>query len=423
MTGAELQSMLKSNMSFNSLSFVDDESLHLTDDDLKWWRDAKFGLFIHWGVYSKIGHGEWVYHNEKYTEEDYRKIAENDFRPSHTAEEITDGWLSLANDAGMKYAVMVTRHHDGFALWDSKCSYKNFTSMSCGQNADYVRAFTDSCRKYGFYTGLYYSPMDWRCPAYFHPHEYTENAKELKDQCYGQIRELLTNYGEVKILWYDGGWLAHNGSDADAAWFWEPIKLNQMARELQPKILTTPRSGYRGEFLCDEGGHPIKGEIVPLAWEKNMSLCASWGYRPEDRPRSSEAMIKMLSDAVCRDGNLLLNISPDGNGDVIPEAKAVLREMGVWMNKNGDAVYGTRGGPWQPIDDVFGSTKKDGEVFIHVWDREKFAEVTLPDIGIELLSAEDMNGTELEISRLADGFKFELPKSDERVSVIRIKTK
>ena len=239
MTGAELASMLKgqlnSNMKFNGISGIDDDSLHLTEEDIKWWRDAKFGMFIHWGVYSVIGKGEWTYFNDKWNENDYRNIAKNEFIPNKSADEIMNEWTDAALLAGMKYAVMVTRHHDGYALWDSKCSYKDFTSVKCGSGEDYVNAFTKACKKKGLYTGLYYSPMDWRFDGYFHPKENPDSAYAMKEQGYGQIKELCSSYGNIDILWYDGGWLAHQGTDYDSAWLWEPIKLNKLVRSYNPK--------------------------------------------------------------------------------------------------------------------------------------------------------------------------------------------
>ena len=410
MTGAELKSMLKSNMSFGSLDFPDDESLHLSEDEIQWWRDAKFGLFVHWGVYSVIGKGEWAYYSEKIPAEEYKKIAMEEFRPDRSAEEITDEWLSDARDAGMKYAVMVTRHHDGFAMWDSQASYEGFTSAKYGPKTDYVRAFTGSCRKYGLYTGLYYSPMDWRFPGYFDPHGKPDSAHRMKGQAYGQLKELCTDYGEVKILWYDGGWLAHSGTDADAAWLWEPIKMNHMIRALQPGIMTTPRSGYRGDFRCDEGGGEVKGAVVPVPWEKCMTISSAWGYRPNDRYWTTDGIIRMLADVICRDGNFLLNVGPDRNGRIPPEAQRVLGEVGAWMRENGEAVYGTRAGLWQPVDRVYGSTHAGDRVYLHILDPETFAGLTLPAVSEKFLRAELMSGEEIPLEQTDGGVKIGLPE-------------
>lgn len=139
--------------------------------------------------------------------------------------------------------------------------------------------------------------MDWRFPGYFDPKGLPENAGLMKEQAYQQLEELCTNYGKVDIVWYDGGWLAHQGNDADAAWFWEPSKLNRMVRSRQPKVMLTPRSGYIGDFQCDEGPKEIDGSIVPVPWEKCMSLSTAWAYIPDDKYWSLDDLITMLINA------------------------------------------------------------------------------------------------------------------------------
>lgn len=404
MQGAELASKLKgqlgSGMGFNGLLGVDAEDLHLSEEEIRWWRDAKLGLFVHWGVFSAIGKGEWAYFNEKIPEEEYRQAAES-FCPKRGPEEITGEWLDLAQEAGLKYAVMVTRHHDGFALWDSPASWKDFTSMRCGPKADYVKAFTQGCRQRGIHTGLYYSPMDWRFPGYFDPKGQPESAARMKEQGYRQVEELCTRYGRVEILWYD------------AAWFWEPLALNRMARSHQPGIMTTPRSGYKGDFETDEGPHGVKGKIVPIPWEKCVSVSTAWGYREEDTFFDFPFLLRMLVDTVCRDGNLLLNVGPDPEGRVPEEARAPLVELGQWLEENGQAVYGTRGGPWQPVDEVFGCTYTDSAIYLHILDARAFEGTVLsPDglpEGLEVRSAALLDGTPVELIQSAEGLRVILP--------------
>lgn len=425
MNGAEMASMLKgqlkSNMKFNGIVGVDDPKLHLAEEDIKWWRDAKFGLFVHWGVYALVGKGEWSYFNEKIPEDVYRKMAEEDFKPNRTPEEIAEEWIETAKNAGMKYAVMVTRHHDGFALWDSKHSWKDFTSVKCGPKADYVKAFTEKCHENDMRVGLYYSPMDWRFPGYFDPKGKAENAQLMKKQCYKQLEELCSNYGKVDIIWYDGGWLSHQGNDADAAWFWEPIKLNEMVRSFNPKTMVTPRSGYKGDFECDEGSHEITGDIVPIPWEKCMSLTTAWGYVPNDKAWSLEYMIPMLVNAISRDGNLLLNVGPDANGRIPDGTKAVLQWMGQWLEENGESVYGTRGGIWQPVDGVYGSTHKDNVVYIHILDCVAFGKEILPQIERKIEKVTFLNGKAVDYSQDNDGIRIEIPeeiKKERRLDTI-----
>ena len=214
MTGAELQSMLKSNVNFKSLGGVRVPGLKLKDEDLRWWRDAKVGMFIHWGLYSILGRGEWARFAERLPYREYEALAEQ-FDPRDFS---TDEWAEIAGELGAKYMVMVTRHHDGFALWDSEASWNGFTSYNAKAKRDFVGEFSDSCLRYGLRKGFYYSPMDWRFPGYFDPEHLTHSAALLKAQCYGQVEELMTRYGAPDILWYDGGWLAHKGSDTSSAW-------------------------------------------------------------------------------------------------------------------------------------------------------------------------------------------------------------
>ena len=161
MTGDELKSMLKSNIRLKSLGGVKHPGMKLGEEDLAWWRDAKFGLFIHWGLYSILGRGEWVMHNEKIPAEEYRKLADQ-FNPKAFD---ADRWAQIAKDAGMRYMVMVARHHDGFALWDSPGSYQEFTSVKTAAQRDFVKEYVEACRKAGLRVGIYYSLMDWRFPA------------------------------------------------------------------------------------------------------------------------------------------------------------------------------------------------------------------------------------------------------------------
>ena len=405
MTGAELASMEKSSVVFKSLDGVKCDELKLPEEDLAWWRDAKIGLFFHWGLYSIIGHGEWAMFNDKIPVEEYAKLAE-EFNPQDfEMQELT----SLARDFGAKYMVMVTRHHDGFALWDSPGSYGGFNSFNTASKRDFVKEYTDACRKEGLRVGLYYSPMDWRFPGYFNPEGLAENAALMKQQGYAQVEELCRNYGPVDILWYDGGWLAHKGTDASSAWFWEPVKLNEMVRKYQPKAVINPRSGWEGDFQCDEGSHEVKGGIIPIPWEKGMSITGAWSWRPQDTVFSYEKMIPMLVNVVCRDGNFLLNVGPDRNGKVPSEVAEVLKKTGLWLKSHGEAIYGTRGGPFEPVDRVFGATCKDNTIYLFILDRASFEELTLPPVESLITGAEVLGGPFLNFTQGSGGIKLSLP--------------
>jgi alpha-L-fucosidase len=276
MTKDELKSMEKSNSAFKGgITGLRAPGLNLPPEKMQWWQDAKFGMFIHWGLYAIPGSGEWTMFNKKMSPEEYAKLADQ-FKPRYFN---ADRWAAIAKAAGMKYMVMVARHHDGFAMWNSPSSYHHFNSMETAAHTDFIAHYTAACRKAGLRVGIYYSPMDWRFPGYFDPKGLPENASLMKQQAYGQVGELMKNYGKIDILWYDGGWLAHKGSDVDAAWLWEPLKLNAMVRKYQPDIAINPRSGMFGDFQVNEGVAEVKGPILDFPWEKCLSLNGpSWGF-------------------------------------------------------------------------------------------------------------------------------------------------
>jgi alpha-L-fucosidase len=320
-------------------------------------------------------------------------------------------WVELAKSTGMKYMIITSKHHDGFALWDSPGSHEEFTSYKTASKRDFVKEYMDACHETGMRTGLYYSPMDWRFPGYFKPKELVESAAQMKKQCYDQVDELCSKYGKLDILWYDGGWLAHKGSDTSSAWFWEPVKLNKMAKKHNPKMVINPRSGWEGNFYCDEGSHEIAGQILPVPWEKNMCVCSgsSWGWMPTDPVMDFDWLIRMMINVVTRDGNWLLNVGPDRNGKLSDEVTNRMREIGAWLKKYGDSVYGTRGGPFEPLDKVYGTTCKENVVYLHILDKTEFAKVSLPAIEQKILSCATFDGKPCGFSQDDSGIKIVLP--------------
>lgn len=408
MTGAELKSMLKSSINFKSLGGLKVPGLKLSEEDMAWWRDAKFGMFIHWGLYSILGRGEWVMHAEKIPAEEYAKLVD-EFKPQKFD---ANEWASIAKEAGMKYMVMVAKHHDGFALWDSPGSYNKFNSMATGAKRDFIKEYVEACRNVGLRVGLYYSPMDWRFPGYFHPKELLDNALLMKKQCYDQVEELMTQYGKIDILWYDGGWLAHKGDDTTSAWLWEPDKLNKMVKSHNPKVVVNPRSGWEGDFYCDEGSHEITGKIIPVPWEKNLCIGSgtSWGWIPDDPIMTQKEAITMLVNVFVRDGNVLLNVGPDKDGVIPEEAVHRLKEIGKWMNKNGESVYGTRGGPFEPVDRVYGSTYNKNIIYLHILDMDEFRKLKLPAMETNIVKCTVLGGSEVGFNQSAEGITIDIPQ-------------
>lgn len=420
MTGAELRSMLKSSINLKSLGGVKCEELKLSSEDLDWWKDAKVGMFFHWGLYSILGRGEWARFNEKIPKEEYESLAWEFDPKDFDMSELT----GLAKDFGAKYAVMVTRHHDGFALWDSPGSYEDFTSYKTASKRDFVKEYVEACQKDGLGVGLYYSPMDWRFPGYFDPTGEKESAELLKKQCYAQVEELCSKYGKIDIMWYDGAWLAHKGSDTSSAWFWEPVKLNKVVRSYNDKTLLNPRSGYEGDFYCDEGSHEITGGILPVPWEKNMCVCSgsSWGWMEEDPVSDFKWLIHMLVNVICRGGNFLLNVGPDRNGKLSKEVTDRMREIGAWLKEYGEAVYGTRGGPIEPVDGVYGTTSKGNSIYLHILDTDKFSQLTLPKTEYTMADCTTFSGEKVAFLETEEGVKITLPQNlkEEPVTIIKL---
>lgn len=383
----EQRSALKQNT-----NLLTSNKLRLKEADLKWWREARVGMFIHWGLYAIPAEGEWVMHNKQIPAEEYAKLAGQFKATKFDARK----WVDIAKSGHMRYMVLTARHHDGFALWDSPSSYKSFTSMAAASHRDIVKEYSDAARSAGMRVGIYYSPMDWRFPGYFKPHELLDNAELMKKQCYGQVRELMGNYGNIDILWYDGGWLAHQGTDADAAWLWDPIKLNTMVRTLQPKAIISPRSGWEGDFKVEEGSFESKGPIRTSPWEKCFSIGGSWGYAKGASVMPFDAVIRCIVNAIVRDGNVLINVGPDPDGVIPPDQAARFAELGDWLRKYGRTIFGTRGGPLQPIDGVCGTSYRGDRVFVHVlkWDADR---IELPPLPSKILSSKVLTGGKVRV--------------------------
>jgi alpha-L-fucosidase len=417
--GDELKSMEKYGGVIGDNGVIAPE-LKLSDEQMKWWKDAKFGMFIHWGLYAIEGKGEWAMFNNKIPAEEYAKLADK-FNPQHFDANI---WARVAKNAGIKYMVLTARHHDGFALWNSPASYSHFNSYETAAHRDFIKEYTEACRKAGLAVGIYYSPMDWRFPGYFKPEELIENAGLMKKQAYGQVEELMKNYGKIDILWYDGGWLAHKGKDADAAWFWEPVKLNKMVRSYQPDMVISPRSGWEGDFQCNEGGGKIHGPIINTPWEKCLNLNqTSWGYNPYQNLMSLKDIIVMLVNTVDRGGNMLLNVGPDAQG-IIPETHiARLKEVGDWLQKYGESIFDTRPGPFEPVDDLFGSVQKANNIYIHLLQVKDT--LRLPPLSKKVIVCKQSGGRKLKFTQNKSGITIHLKgiQPDPNVSTLILVTK
>ncbi len=324
----------------------------------------RFGMFLHWGCYSQLGKGEWNMFFERTPVEEYAKLAATfDPRAFNPRE-----WARTAKAAGMRYMVLTARHHDGFCLFDSRVS--DFTSVKCSPgHRDYVAEYVEACRGEGLKVGLYYSEMDWRFPGYFHYRTDLKSAEAMRRQCHEQVIELMSNYGRIDILWYDGLWLAHDPkTDAEISpAFWQGRALNGRVRRLQPQIVINNRLGDPADFDTPEG------RIAPPAdprrpWECCKTMTHGWGYyggTPDVFARSAAEVLKDLIDCVSQGGNYLVNIGVAPDGSLPVEAVRTLHEVGEWMAVNGESIYGASSIDFQK--DHYAWTRRGDVYYYHMY--------------------------------------------------------
>lgn len=327
-----------------------------TPGDTSWFVNDRFGMFIHFGLYSMAARHEWVKSVEKISEEKY------DMYFKHFNPDMYDPkeWARRAKEAGMKYVVLTTKHHEGFCLFDTK--YTDYNVMNTPYGKDIVREYVDAFRAEGLHVGFYYSLIDWHHPDFtvdkIHPRRDDENAEQLNDgrdmkkyaeYMRNQVSELLTNYGKIDVLWFDfsydneGGkeWMSGKGKDA-----WEAEKLIETARKLQPHIIIDNRTEIEQDISTPEQYQPMQflkdkntGEY--LVWEACQTFSGSWGYyRDEMTWKSPKMLIDMLINTVCCGGNLLMNVGPTSRGYFDYRAEGALKVYADWMKYNSRSIYG-----------------------------------------------------------------------------------
>ena len=334
------------------------------DERMQWWRDARFGMFIHFGLYSTPagtwdgkpvgGIGEWLLQNAKIDPIEYEKTLVPQFNPTgFDARE----WAGIAREAGMGYVVITTKHHDGFALWDSPSS--DYDVMATPFRRDIMKELSEAVRAEGMRMCWYHSIMDWHHPDYQPRREWDarpvdpESFPRYVDYLHGQLRELLTKYGEIGILWFDGEWEGTWNHD------WGK-KTDDLVRSLQPGIIVnnrvdSGRAGMEG-FTADEharGDYGTPEQTIPpngmpgKDWETCMTMNDTWGYKASDGNwKRARTMIRMLCDIASKGGNFLLNVGPKGDGTIPAESVERLKRMGEWMRRNGEAIRGTSSSPF-----------------------------------------------------------------------------
>ncbi|MFD0710380.1 alpha-L-fucosidase [Paenibacillus sp. GCM10027626] len=421
----------------------------------EWFRYDRFGMFIHWGLYAIPARGEWVRSTEQLTIEDYQPYFEQ-FNPDlYQPRE----WAKAAKAAGMRYAVLTAKHHDGFCLFDSKLTEYKSTNTPAGR--DLVREFLEAFRAEGIKVGLYYSLIDWYhedYPAYgdkAHPMRNNENFKRdpqtfdrYLDYMHGQIRELLTGYGKLDIMWFDFSYDEMCGEK------WRATELMTMIRSLQPHIIidnrlegsgdlagsiyTAEPSIYAGDFASPEQIIPPEGVTnnagEPIPWEACITLNNNWGYSAADNCyKNATTIIRKLVECVSKNGNMLLNVGPDARGEIPQQSLDILAEVGSWMKRNGDSIYGCGKADYdKPEWGRF--TQKGNKLYAHVFE-QSIGPINLTGLEGKLKSARLLaDGSEVFISRpwsaalfennafisLAKPEHFTFPLPDARNTVIEL---
>lgn len=355
-------------------------------DRLQWYREARFGMSLHFGLYSIPARGEWVRSVERLTVEQYQPYFDS-FRPD---EGCCRAWARIAREAGAKHLVLTSKHHDGFCLFDSALT--DYTSMHTPARRDLIREHVEACRAEGLKVGLYYSLVDWRhpdCPAFGdrqHPLRHDPASKARDRRCdwdryvrylHGQVRELLTNYGTIDLMVFDFSYWDYVGEA------WQATELVKMIRTLQPDIVLNDRLGceavkasrppaYAGDYdQCEQDipREPVRNHNGdPIPWESWFTVNNSWCFDPNDRHhKSASDIIRALVNCVSKDGNLLLNMSPDARGQIDATTRGILAEAGAWLALNGESIYGAGQADF-PKPEWGRFTRKGKHLYAHLLD-------------------------------------------------------
>lgn len=353
---------------------------------LQWWTDARFGMFIHWGIYAQAARHEWVKKRERISDEDYQKYFDyfnpDLFDPSE--------WAKKAKAAGMKYAVITSKHHDGFCMFES--DYTNYNVMNTPYGEDIIKKWVEAFRAEGLGIGFYYSLIDWHHPDFtidrVHPQsvntqeEYDKLNKDRDMDVYrrflkDQVREILTKYGKIDILWLDYSYPGKFGKGRDE---WGSVELVKMVRELQPEIILNDRADLKDywggwDFTTPEqfkvqSWPEIDGKKIP--WETCQTFSGSWGYyRDEYTWKNNRQLLVLLIESVSKGGNLLLNVGPTARGFFDERADKALKDMGEWMEFNNRSIYGCTQAPEEfeaPEHTILTYNPKTNRLYIHLLD-------------------------------------------------------
>ena len=382
---------------------------------MRWWHRARFGMFIHWGLYSQLQRHEWVMNRERIPVKEYEELAET-WKPKPRP---MRDWARLAKAAGMKYMVMTTKHHEGFLLWDSKMT--DYCAARHGPGRDLVREYVEACREFGLRTGFYYSLMDWHHPDGARCAKDEQARKRFIKFTHGCVRELMSNYGKIDILRYDVSW------PLSSPQLWESKKMTAMARALQPHLIVNNRAQLPEDFGTPE--EHIQAAEAGRAWEACMTFNGSWGFQPappEDW-RSVRDVIGMLRTCSAGGGNLLLNVGPMANGTLPKLAVQRLTAVGQWLKTYGEPVYGEvdRVGQveWLPT----GTWTRRGKTAYFWVTRWPGKELAIGGLGTRMKSAKLLSsGKPLKIRQTSNrlvlsGLPAKCPDKIAGISIVKMK--
>lgn len=392
----------------------------------EWFTAARFGMFIHWGLYAIPARGEWVMQTEEIPLKKYEKYF-HEFNPVNYDPRT---WARLAKEAGMKYVVLTTKHHDGFCLFDSKLTTYKATNTKAKR--DLIREYVDALRAEGLKVGFYYSLLDWHHPHYtvdsVHAQRNDGNVKAEKrdwrkyqEYLHGQVTELMSNYGPIDVLWCD---FSYGEKNAKA---WRAVELLGKIFKLQPNIIVNNRLGVAGDIDTPEQRIP---QTIPehngrrLVWESCLTFNDHWGYARDDHNyKSATQAIRMLVDCVSKNGNLLLNVGPQPDGRIPEGSVSRLKEIGRWMRTNAESVHGCIDGPTGDLP--YGRTTRKGDtLYLHAFQWPKGGRLELPPFKAKLVSACLLaNGRDVAFNQNKGGIVLNGPKSapDKADTVMALK--
>jgi alpha-L-fucosidase len=378
---------------------------------LSWWREARFGMFIHWGPVSLKGTEiSWSRGGERRGIKGKGEIPVEVYDSLYTkfnpVKFNADKWVSIARSAGMKYMVLTAKHCDGFCLWHS--SVDQYSIAQTPFKRDVCGELADAAHKADMRIGWYYSPMDWRDPDCR-----TERNNVYVKLMQGHLRELLGNYGRIDLLWFDT-----DGGPAP----WDQDATYRLVRSLQPRVIINNRldmgsmEDYKAQNIGPDADYQTPEQRVGAfddirPWETCMTLGKQWSWKPQDSIKTFEECLRILVQCVAGDGNLLLNVGPMPNGEIEPRQVKVLKQMGEWLAKYGESVYGTRGGPFRN-GAWGGATRKGNAVYLHIlkWDGN---ELRLPALKAKIVSANAITGGSVQIEQTGEATIIRMPVREQ----------